>query len=261
MEVPKKSLGQHWLSDAEALEAMCQAADVVAGDVVLEVGPGTGNLTQVLLDKGARVIAVELDDRLAQSLPRKFMGKLFELHHVSVLEFDLTTLPKNYKLVANIPYYLTSNLIRVLSESTNPPAVAALLVQKEVAERVVAGPGQMSVLSVTTQFYWQTSLARQVSRKLFMPPPKVDSQILILHRRVKPLYKDIDPTQFFQLVKAGFANRRKTLLNSLAGTLNREKTEVEREVLAAGLDPRCRAQDLSMDDWHKLSRRIVIDLK
>lgn len=245
-------MGQHWLKDADALEAICQAADVVAGDVVLEVGPGTGNLTEVLLDKGARVIAVELDDSLVQRLPQRFVGQLFELHHTSILEFDLNKLPADYKLVANIPYYLTSNLLRVLSESSNPPSVVALLVQKEVAQRVVAGPGQMSTLSVTTQFYWQVSLGREVGRKLFTPPPKVDSQILILTRRPSVLFKDIAPDQFFRLVKAGFANRRKILLNSIAATLNRDKTEVEEQILAAGLNPRSRAQDLSMNDWKKL---------
>jgi 16S rRNA (adenine1518-N6/adenine1519-N6)-dimethyltransferase len=245
----KKSLGQHWLHDLGALEAM--AASVQVGDTVLEIGPGTGTLTEVLLAKGARVIAVEKDESLLKALSQKFEQDDFRLINEGILEFDLTSLSPDYKLVANIPYYLTSNLIRVLSESTNRPVSAILLVQKEVAERVAAGPGKMSLLSVSAQFYWEVSLGQLVPARLFTPPPKVDSQILILTRREKQLY-NVDPRRFFQIVKAGFGERRKTLGNSLSGGLRISKEQAHSLLQKVGIDPSLRAQALSLDDWYKL---------
>lgn len=246
----KKSLGQHWLHDMATLEAM--AADVVDGDIVVEIGPGTGTLTEVLLAKGARVIAIEKDESLLPSLRAKFGQDDFELISQSILEYDLTTLPPDYKVVANIPYYLTSNLIRNLSESTNPPSQAVLLVQKEVAQRVAAAPGQMSILSITAQYYWEVELGPLVPARLFTPPPKVDSQILILKRRKTPLYTDVDTKQFFRLVKAGFGERRKTLGNSLSGGLRLSKDEVRALLEASGIDASLRAQALSINDWHNI---------
>jgi 16S rRNA (adenine1518-N6/adenine1519-N6)-dimethyltransferase len=227
----KKSLGQHWLYDEAALQAMCRAAGVTPGDTVLEIGPGTGTLTAQLLQAGASVEAVELDqDRLA-GLRAQFAGQPFRLHQQSILKFDLTTLPPGYKVVANIPYYLTSNLVRLLSETPNPPQTAVLLVQKEVAERVAAAPGAMSLLSVTAQYYWEVSLDMMVPARLFTPPPKVDSQILVLHRRQAPLFTDIDTKQLFWLVKAGYSSRRKTLHNSLRPEANGASAGI----VAAGL--------------------------
>lgn len=246
----KKSLGQHWLHDAAALAAM--AEDVETGDTVLEVGPGTGTLTDVLLAKGAHVVAVEKDESLLKALNQKFGARDFTLHNQSIMEFDLTALPPDYKVVANIPYYLTSNLIRTLSESPNQPLSAVLLVQKEVARRVAAEPGDMSLLSVSAKFYWEVSLGLEVPARLFTPPPKVDSQILQLRRRAQPLYPGIDTRKFFQTVKAGFGERRKTLSNSLAGGLRLEKIQANELLKQAGIDPGLRAQALSLDDWHKL---------
>lgn len=250
--IAKKSLGQHWLYDTASLEAMANEAQVMAGDTVLEVGPGTGSLTQVLLDRGAKVVAVELDRLLIKQLGAKFGHRNFVLHEQSILEFDLTSLPPGYKLVANIPYYLTSNLIRVLSETPNAPDIAVLLIQKEVAERVTATPGQMSLLSVTAQFYWTTRLGRHVPARLFLPPPKVDSQILVLERRRSPMFDDITPKKFFQLVKAGFNNRRKTLSNSLSSGLRLDKTNLRILFELADIDPKRRPQELSLDEWHRL---------
>jgi 16S rRNA (adenine1518-N6/adenine1519-N6)-dimethyltransferase len=175
---PKKSLGQHWLRDQAALAEMCDAAEIVANDTVLEIGPGLGTLTELLTSRAKSVIAVEFDETLAQALPGVVPAENLVSEHQDILRFDLTTLPENYKIVANIPYYLTSNLIRMISESINPPQLAVLLIQKEVAERVVAAPGQMSLLSVSAQFYWESSAGRVVEAELFDPPPKVDSQIL-----------------------------------------------------------------------------------
>jgi 16S rRNA (adenine1518-N6/adenine1519-N6)-dimethyltransferase len=251
----KKSLGQHWLYDQASLEAMGVAADVKASDVILEIGPGLGTLTELLVKRAERVIAVEFDEKLAAGLPQKIPADNLSVIQQDILNFDFTSLPHGYKIVANIPYYLTSHLIRVISETPNPPQIAVLLVQKEVAQRVAAQPGDMSLLSVTAQFYWQVSIAMEVSRRLFTPPPKVDSQILVLERRMS-LLPEVDTKDFFRLVKAGFSQRRKTLLNSLGGGLHRSRDEVQAICLAASIDPKRRAQTLSLDEWCALYRAL-----
>jgi len=252
---PKKSLGQHWLEDDATLKAIADCAEVVAGDTVLEVGPGPGTLTRELLSRGASVTAVELDERLAETLPRA-VGNVAEdrLTVVSedILHFDLTDLPPDYKVVANIPYYLTSNLIRVLTESRNPFSLAVLLIQKEVAQRVVARPGQMSLLSVSAQYYCEVALGPLVPAVLFTPPPKVDSQVLVLKYRPQPLFGDIDTKQFFRVVKAGFSQKRKTLENALSSGLVVSKEEARALCEQAGIEPNQRAQALSLDEWHIL---------
>ena len=250
--LPKKQLGQHWLEDAEALAAMCDAAEVGTRDTVLEIGPGLGTLTNVLTKRAKEVIAVEFDETLAQALPGTVTDTNLSTVNQDILRFDLTGLPPGYKIVANIPYYLTSNLIRVISESLNPPSVAVLLVQKEVAQRVTTAPGDMSLLSVSAQFYWETSTSRVVPAELFSPPPKVDSQILVLRRRAEPLFPDTDIKLFFRLVKAGFAARRKTLTNSLAAGLRLPKGEAEQLLHQAQIEPGVRAQALSLQQWHDL---------
>ncbi len=249
---PKKSLGQHWLADETALAAMCAAASLHADDVVLEIGPGLGTLTQLLVQRAKQVIAVEFDLQLAAKLPELVTADNLQVTAADILRFDLSHLPVGYKVVANIPYYLTSNLLQVLCESTNPPSQMALLVQKEVAERVAAEPGDMSLLSVTVQYYCQASLDMIVPAALFTPPPKVDSQILKLKYREKPLFDGVDAKRFFQLVKAGFAQRRKKLKSSLAAGLRLDKTAVEQLLTKAGIDPNARPQELSLHDWHKI---------
>lgn len=251
---PKKALGQHWLYDQASLQAMCEAADVTAEDTVLEVGPGLGTLTNFLVEQAKHVVAVEYDKQLAEDLALRVQAKNLEVVSQDILSFDLTSLPLGYKMVANIPYYLTSNLIRVISESQNPPAMAVLLIQKEVAERVAAEPGAMSLLSVTAQYYWQVRLDREVPAELFTPPPKVDSQILVLRRREVPLFPDLDANAYFRLVKAGFSQKRKTLLNSLSAGLHRSKDEVLAMCETANIDPKRRAQTLSLEEWHSLHK-------
>lgn len=247
-----KNLGQHWLTDFSSLSAMCDAVHVQDGDVILEVGPGLGTLTELLVERADKVIAVEFDQKLAKELPGRVPDSNLEVVQQDILSFDLTSLPADYKLVANIPYYLTSNLIRTISESNNPPAAAAILIQKEVAERVAARPGDMSLLSVTAQYYWETSLGIVMPAHLFTPPPKVNSQILILNRRADPLFPDIEAKQFFRLVKAGFSNRRKTLLNSLSGGLQLAKPEIQEILSRAGVKPSARPQELSLHEWYAI---------
>lgn len=251
--IPRKSLGQHWLHDEATLDTIVDAADVQAGDVVLEVGPGLGTLTKRLLARGAKVTAVEFDGILARSLIEKGpMHPDLTVIQQDILEFDLTKLPAHFKVVANIPYYLTSNLIRVLCESTNPFDRASILIQKEVAERAAAKPGQMSLLSVSAQYYCEVSLGPIVPAQMFTPPPKVNSQVLVLKYRSQPLFGEIDTKQFFRVIKAGFSQKRKTLLNSLSAGLAITKDETKNLLEAADIPPTHRAQALSLDDWHAL---------
>ena len=257
---PKKSLGQHWLHDDATLESICDSAGVQAGDHVLEVGPGLGTLTRKLLERGAIITAVEFDPTLASTLKQRLEDSPLEkvlLHNLTVIEgdilrFNLQQLPEGYKVVANIPYYLTSNLIRVLCESPRHFSTAALLIQKEVAERVCARPGQMSLLSVSAQYYCDVSLGAFVPAALFTPPPKVDSQVLELRFRPTPLFEHVETKQFFRIVKAGFSQKRKTLLNSLSGGLQIPKDDVKQIVSAAGIPETTRAQALSLRDWHNI---------
>lgn len=250
----KKSLGQHWLTDRDTLQAMCDAAGVTGKDTVLEIGPGLGTLTALLVRQANRVIAVEFDEKLVRELPARIAADNLEVVQGDILTFDLTKLPAGYKVVANIPYYLTSNLIRVLSESANPPSQVALLIQKEVADRIAAEPGDMSLLSVSAQFYWEVSLGPIVLAEMFTPPPKVDSQILTMVYRSQPLFPSVNPKQYFHIVKAGYAGRRKTLLNSLSAGLHWDKQTTRGLLERAGIKPNLRAQNLSLDDWYRLSQ-------
>ncbi len=256
----KKSLGQHWLHDADSLQAMVSAADVQPDQTVLEIGPGTGTLTEHLLAAGAKVIALEFDQDLLKGLQKRFDADAnFTLVHGDIRTFNFTELPADYKVVANIPYYLTSHLVQLLSETTNPPTCAVLLIQKEVAERATAGPGDMSLLSITTQFYWQASLGPLVPAALFTPPPKVDSQILILERRTQPLFPDVQPKDFFRLVKAGFSQKRKTLHNSLAAGLHLDKANAATLLKKADISAGLRPQNLSLQQWHALHVALQAD--
>lgn len=249
-----KSLGQHWLTDLSILSTIADEANVVSGERVVEIGPGTGTLTEVLLNKDAQVIAIEFDKKLASQLGQKF--KEVTVVNEDILSFNFTKIKAPYKIVANIPYYLTSKLIRTLSESTNPPEVVVLLIQKEVAERVCANPGKMSLLSVSAQYYWDSALGVEVPAKYFTPPPKVDSQTVILKRRSEPLFGNIDEKRFFRIVKAGFSNRRKTLLNSLSGGLGIDKDKLKPLLEKAQINSSSRPQELSINNWHDLYKTI-----
>lgn len=252
LPLTKKSLGQHWLQDPDSLDSMLEAADISLDDTVLEIGPGPGTLTEELVHAAKEVIAVEFDEALAAQLPRRVQADNLTVVQKDILQFDLTSLPAGYKVVANIPYYLTSKLLRTLCESPNHFSKAAILIQKEVAERVCAGAGDMSLLSVSVQFYCNASLGPVVPAHLFTPPPKVDSQILKLTFRQEPLFPDVDIKGFFRIVKAGFSQRRKTLLNSLSGGLHLDRHDTTELLNAANIAPTTRAQMLTLDQWYSL---------
>lgn len=248
----KKALGQHWLTDLTALQAMVTAAEVGEGQAVLEVGPGTGTLTDQLLAVKAAVTALEFDQERIVALQKQYDGREdITIEAGDIRTFDLSILPKDYKLVANIPYYLTSHLLRRLVDEANKPEVAALLVQKEVAERVAAKAGDMSQLSVFVQLCYEVSLDELVPAYLFTPPPKVDSQILVLKRRSSPLFPLSD--NFRRVVKAGYGERRKKLRSALSTGLGFTKPEVEQLLEKAEIRPDARAQELTLEEWHRLA--------
>lgn len=257
MAAPKKSLGQHWLRDRGVLEHIADCADISKDDVVLEIGPGLGTLTSELLRRAKKVIAVEFDPELARKLPAQFPGKDLEVIQQDILSFDLTALPPGYKVVANVPYYITSKIVQLLMTSSNRPAVAVLLVQKEVAQRLAAIPGDMSILAVSAQLYADVSLGDIVPAALFTPPPKVDSQVVVLWTRSAALVDPDDEKMFFRVVKAGFSAKRKKLRSALAGGLGISKTEAEVLLKDAEINPEARAEALSLDEWHRLMRSII----
>jgi len=253
---PKHSLGQHWLYDDISLEAMVHAAHITKGDTLLEIGPGLGTLTAKLVAAADRVVAVELDKELADSLPTRIAADNLQVLSEDILHFDLTRMPQGYKVVANLPYYLTSHILRLLCESKTSFSEAALLVQKEVAERVCAQPGGCSLLSISVQFYTEASLGMIIPAELFTPPPKVDSRILALRYLKKPRYPEVNTKLFFQIVKAGFSQRRKTVLNSLSAGLRLERKMTMELLKRAGIYPGARAQALSLDQWYELYKQI-----
>ena len=252
-----KSLGQHWLRDREALGHIADCAELSRDDTVLEIGPGLGTLTSELLRQSGKVIAVEFDSELARKLPAQFPGTNLEVIQGDILKFDLSQLPSGYKVVANIPYYITSKIIQMLMTATNKPSVVVLLVQKEVAQRLAAKPGDMSILGISAQVYAAVSLGNIIKAKLFTPPPKVDSQVVILKTRLMPFLTDISEIDFFHVVRAGFSAKRKMLRSSLSGGLNISKTEVEVILKKAGINPDDRAETLDLEAWVRLTRIVV----
>ena len=252
---PKKSLGQHWLKDPEILADIAEAAELTCDDVVLEIGPGLGTLTSRLLARANSVTAVEFDTDLARKLPGQFPGKKLTVVNQDILQFDLNQLPKNYKVVANVPYYITSKIVEKLMTAENKPSVAVLLVQKEVAERIAAEAGNMSILSVSVQIFAEAELDIEVPRQFFTPPPKVDSQVVVLRTRNNPLITPEDQRDFFRIVKAGFSAKRKKLRSSLSGGLRIDKIVAEELLKNAGISPDARAEDLAIEDWKRLLKK------
>jgi len=245
-----KGLGQHFLVDKESLEAVLAAGEVGLNDTVLEVGPGLGVLTMALTRASKRVVAVEMDPVLAELLERDRPDNLAVVRS-DIRRFDLQTLPRGYKVVANIPYYVTSQLLQFFLEAPNRPTLLAWLVQKEVAQRVTARPGQMSVLAFSVQYYGEPRLVQVVERHKFWPAPKVDSAVLQVRVREQSAFA-ADTAKLFRLVKAGFGERRKMLKNSLAGGLNISMELAARLVAEAGLMATARAQELALADWERL---------
>lgn len=249
----KKELGQHWLTDRLILSAIADAAEIEQNDTVLEIGPGLGTLTSELLSRAGKVVAVEFDVNLAAKLPGQFPGKNLTVTQADIVGFDLDQLPNDYVVVANVPYYITSKIVHKLMTASNKPRVAVLLVQKEVARRIAAGPGDMSLLAISAQVYAEVELGIEVPKVFFAPPPKVDSQVIVLKTRETPLLPEGDEKDFFRMAKAGFSAKRKKLRSSLAGGLDIEKAEVEALLGRTNISPDIRAEDLTIEQWSALA--------
>jgi 16S rRNA (adenine1518-N6/adenine1519-N6)-dimethyltransferase len=249
---PRKGLGQHFLIDRTALEQIVAAADLQPKDTVLEIGPGLGVMTNLLTASCRRVVAVETDKILAELLEKDAAANL-EVRSEDIIDFDLSLLGQPYKVVANLPYYLTSKIFRLLLESSTPPQLMSLLVQKEVAERVVALPGRLSILALSVQYYAEAEVIGVVERHKFWPPPQVDSAILKITLRPSPAFP-ADKVKLFRLIKAGFGEKRKQLKNSLAGGLNASVDICIDMLKQTNLQPTARAQELSLQQWEKLYR-------
>jgi 16S rRNA (adenine1518-N6/adenine1519-N6)-dimethyltransferase len=266
---PKRSLGQNFLADAHHLSKIVGAAGLTATDLVIEIGPGPGLLTQRLAEQAGQVIAVELDEQMVRMLRAEY-GHIPNLTvvHADILKTNLGELVRTfgsreavpgelrYKVVANLPYYITSAAIRHLLESDPPPQRVVITIQKEVAERIVAKPGQMSLLAVSVQFYGEPRLVHRIPAGAFYPPPKVDSAVIQIDSFQKPIVETEDVGRFFRIVKAGFSQKRKQLKNTLAAGLQLPGDTVQAALREADIDPRRRAQSLSLEEWGRLDRAL-----
>lgn len=248
----KKSLGQHWLKDRTVLGRIADEAGIIPTDTVLEIGPGLGTLTSELLRRGQKVVAVELDSELAAKLPGQFPGKNLEVVNQDILSYNLEALPQHYVVVANVPYYITSKIVQLLVTARNKPSRIVLLVQKEVAERLAAKPGDLSLLAISAQAYATVRLGDVVPAAFFTPPPKVDSRVVIFD--VLPESRILgDEQAFFRTLKAGFSAKRKKLRSSIAAAFAIEKQEAEEVLHRAGINPEARPETLTIDQWNALT--------
>jgi 16S rRNA (adenine1518-N6/adenine1519-N6)-dimethyltransferase len=255
---PDKSLGQNFLQDSYALEKITAAAEILPTDTVLEVGPGLGALTRHLAAAAKQVIAVELDERLLPPLQETLTGYTnVEIVHGDMLKLapaEIVPVP-DYLVVANIPYYITSVLLRHLLETTPRPRRVVLTVQKEVAERICAAPGDMSLLALSVQVYGQPRVVAIIPSGAFYPAPKVDSAVVRIDLSPAPFIPYTLLDTFFSLAKAGFSQKRKQLRNSLSAGMRKSPAEMEETLRAAGIDPQRRAETLSLAEWRELTAR------
>jgi 16S rRNA (adenine1518-N6/adenine1519-N6)-dimethyltransferase len=277
----KKGLGQNFLVDPAHRARIIAAADQTPADTVLEVGPGAGVLTELIATQAGRVIAVELDDRLIPFLRQRFVGQ----PHVTIVHGDILKLEVGalmselangrirewanqryaihhspfairhspYKVIANLPYYITSAAIRHLLEATPPPELLVLTVQREVAERMVATPPEMSLLALGVQFYCTAQIVGRIPAGAFYPAPKVDSAVVWLVRRAEPAVPGVEAAAFFRVARAGFSQPRKQLRNSLAAGLGVTPIQAEAWLKAAGIQSQRRAETLTLAEWGALT--------
>jgi 16S rRNA (adenine1518-N6/adenine1519-N6)-dimethyltransferase len=290
--IPKKSLGQHFLTNETIAKQIAESADLSSSDNVLEIGPGKGILTKYLAEKAGKVLAVEIDESLATLLKTKLIisskscrtRKCTNENNYSnadIIEGDILkiNLPRlieennfaNYKVIANLPYYITSKIIRLLLETKYPPTEMVLMVQKEVGERIIALDGKESILSISVKFYAEPEILFYVPRENFDPAPEVDSVVIRIKRKparnASPACNDVATSgrhgdaggekipdvnieEFFSLIRAGFSSKRKMLINNLSAFAPRAK--LSEVIKKAGLEPGIRAEKLKVEDWVKL---------
>jgi 16S rRNA (adenine1518-N6/adenine1519-N6)-dimethyltransferase len=255
----KKGLGQHFLVDGRVLKQVVGASRITPEDTVIEVGPGLGVLTRELVQLAGRVISVEIDETLAGRLETAFST----VHNLRIVHGDIlglapaSLLPEGvtaYKVVANLPYYITSPVIRHFLEADPHPELMVVMVQKEVAASIAAQPGKMSLLSVGVQLYGKPEIVGRVSAGSFHPAPKVDSAIVRITAYPQPVVEPGERQIFFSIVRAGFGSPRKQLINTLSHGLDMQKEPVLRALEASGIEASRRAETLSIEEWHRLYR-------
>jgi 16S rRNA (adenine1518-N6/adenine1519-N6)-dimethyltransferase len=252
----KKSLGQHFLADRRIVQRILDAAEIGPQDTVLEIGPGRGVMTRLLAERAGRVIAVELDHTLAERLAAEFA----EAENVRIVEGDarevdiggLVPRGEPYKVVANLPYYAASPIVRRLLETEPKPSLLVVMVQREVAQSMAALPGDMTILSVATQLYGRPRIVCSVPPRAFRPAPKVTSAVVRIDVYERPCLRIDSEAEFFELVRAGFSSRRKQIHNPLSAALGLSRDDTDKMLNAAGIDATRRAQTLSMEDWGRL---------
>jgi 16S rRNA (adenine1518-N6/adenine1519-N6)-dimethyltransferase len=261
----KKGLGQHFLVDRSVLDKIVSAAELASSDTVIEIGPGLGILTEELLKKAGKVIAIEVDSKLASSLEKK----LSKFPRLTVLNADVLQLDprellesqRNYKAVANLPYYIAAPILRHFLEASLKPRLMVVMVQKEVGQSIAAAPGDMSILGISVQLYGKPTIVDYVPAQSFYPRPKVDSAIVRIEVYPKPAIEVEDIAGFFEIVKAGFSAPRKQIRNSLALGLQLNSAEVVGLLEQAGITPQRRPETLSLEEWAKLHRAFVSKVK
>lgn len=253
---PNKTLGQNFLINERIYEKIVTAVGTNPSDVIVEVGPGLGTLTDYLLTTEAKIIAVEKDKKMVEFLTNKFKNnKNVDVVYGDILKFnpvDYNLHNLNYKITGNIPYYLTSHLVRTVFSGWPKPKIIVFMLQKEVALRMIAKPPQMSLLSVSVQYYSKPEIVSHVSRGNFYPMPKVDSSII----KLNPTGSETSPEKekkFFQIAKIGFSSKRKQLLNNLSSGLNVSKEAIAEKLTSAGIAPQRRAETLTINEWGKLA--------
>ena len=250
----KKSLGQHFLHNRHYLEMVADAASIERGGVVLEIGPGEGALTSVLLERGANVVALEKDARLIGLLREKFAGETFEVIEGDALLFDISnTLPKakKFKVVGNVPYYITGALFKKFMSDNLQPQTLVFLIQKEVAERIARSKKE-SILSLSIKAYGTPTYIKSVPAGAFVPPPKVDSAILLVSDISRKNFKNKKHEEkFFELIKAGFGQKRKLLASNIKNLLGENYSSILQNT---GIDLKARAEDVPLEMWLELSK-------
>ena len=253
---PKEILGQNFLVSEEVLEEILGVAEIQEGETVVEIGPGLGVLTGELVAAASKVIAIEKDERFAGLLKKVYSeNKNLEIIESDVLKYNLEKISGPYKIVANIPYYLTSHLIQNLLALENKPKKIVLMVQKEVGDRLTAQAGELSLLGISVQIFADVSIAAMVPKENFYPKPKVDSCIVVIDPREK--FKINDQKLFFRILKAAFAGKRKQLHNSLMNGFKLSKPQIEKILDEAEIKLSARPQELRIEEWIGLYERIA----
>ncbi len=259
----KKSLGQNFLKSKTALLAMVKAGEITSNDIVLEIGPGQGALTEKILETGANVIAVEKDDRLIEVLNEKFAKEAknnkLQLIHGDVLDLDLSSYKlqaNSYKLIANIPYYITGLIFRKFLSGDIQPKKLVIMVQKEIADRIIARDGKESLLSLSVKAYGDAKKIMKVEKENFSPKPKVDSAILLIDNISRNFFSEISEEKFFEIIKIGFAHKRKMLIANLKEKFG--QNDLQKIFQNLKIPEKSRSENLKLENWKELVKKLTI---